>query len=168
MRRTSVKDVNCSIAQCVEVIGDWWTILIVRDVFLGIRRFDDIQQRLGISRNVLSQRLDLLVEHGILTRRQYQERPPRYDYVLTERGRDLWPVLQAMREWGDRWEAPHGPRIETLHTTCGHTTTLVPTCEHCGEQLEIADLRAVEGPGAGADSPLRRGQHHVEKGAAGG
>ena len=83
----------CSIAQTLEVVGEWWTLLIVRDVLLGLRRFDEIQDRLGIARNVLAQRLDLLVEHDVLTRRAYQERPLRHEYVLTERGRDLWPVL---------------------------------------------------------------------------
>ena len=97
MKRTSVKDMNCSVAQCLEVIGDWWTMLIIRDVFLGVRRFDEIQERLGISRNVLTQRLDFLVEQDILERRPYQDNPPRHDYRLTPRGLDLWPVLTAMR-----------------------------------------------------------------------
>src|SRR5687767_5069851 len=103
MRRTSFADMNCSIAQALEVVGEWWTLLILRDVFLGVRRFDDFQKRLGIARNVLADRLDTLVERGILERRPYQDRPPRDEYVLTEKGRDLLPVIHALREWGDRW-----------------------------------------------------------------
>lgn len=157
MKRTSVKDMNCSIAQCVEVIGDWWTPLVVRDLLFGIGRFDDIQERLGISRNVLTQRLELLIEHGLVERRPYQDRPPRFDYVLTAKGRDLWPVLQAMKQWGDRWAAPDdGVPVETLHLGCDHVTTIVPTCGHCGEAVRPSQLRAVPGPGVDArnGSPL--------------
>ncbi|MFN8052235.1 MAG: helix-turn-helix domain-containing protein [Acidimicrobiales bacterium] len=154
MKRTSVKDMNCSVAQCLEVIGDWWTMLIIRDVFLGVRRFDEIQERLGISRNVLTQRLDFLIEHEILERRPYQDNPPRYDYALTPRGRDLWPVLTAMRQWGDTWAAPDGPPVQLYHRPCGHVATAVPTCEHCGGALELHDIRVVAGPGSGDDGPL--------------
>lgn len=152
MKRTSVKDVNCSIAQCLEVIGDWWTPLIIRDLLLGAHRFDDLQERLGISRNVLAQRLDLLVENEIVRRRPYQEHPPRFDYVLTERGRDLWPILQAMKQWGDRWELPEGGTpVELVHDRCGHVTEVVPTCRRCGEELVIGSMHSVLGPGAGPE-----------------
>ena len=114
MQRTSFRDVNCSIAQCLEVIGDWWTMLIVRDALFGVSRFDDFQARLGISRSVLNQRLNHLVRHGVLERVPYQEHPPRYDYRLTPKGRDLWTVATAMRQWGDRWAA-RGPLVETVH-----------------------------------------------------
>ena len=161
---------NCSVAQCVEVIGDWWTVLILRDVFLGVRRFDEIQDRLGVSRNVLAQRLDLLVEQEILERRPYQEHPRRYDYVLTPRGRDLWPVLTAMRQWGDTWAAPNGTPVQLLHTACGHPTTVVQTCAQCGEELSLRELRMIDGPGAGDNSPLpdhlrhrRPTEHQVEE-----
>ena len=93
---------HCSIAKTLEVVGEWWTLLIVRDAVLGVTRFDDWQRRLGIARNVLSARLDALVEHGILERRSYQEHPPRDEYVLTRKGRDLAPVIEALRTWGDR------------------------------------------------------------------
>jgi len=154
VKRTSVKDMNCSVAQCLEVIGDWWTPLIVRDLLFGVRRFDDIQERLGISRNVLTQRLELLVDHDIVERRPYQEHPPRFDYVLTERGRDLWPVIQAMKQWGDRWAAPDGHPVDTVHVPCDHVTTIVPACGHCGELVHRSDVRAVPGPGAGDRCPL--------------
>jgi DNA-binding HxlR family transcriptional regulator len=148
MRRTSFEDVNCSVAQCLEVIGEWWTMLIVRDLFLGVRRFDAIQERLGISRNVLTDRLEHLVAHGVVERRPYQERPPRHEYVLTEKGRALWPVLTAMREWGDDWSAPNGAPLDIVHTTCGHHARVVQTCSACGDELRASDVRAVPGPGA--------------------
>lgn len=150
MRRTSFEHVNCSVAQCLEVIGGWWTMLIVRDLFLGVRRFDAIQERLGISRNVLADRLEHLIAHGIVEGRPYQERPPRHEYALTERGRALWPVLTARREWGDEWSAPDGPPLDIVHTTCGHTARLVHTCSACGEEIDPGDVRARPGPGAAA------------------
>ena len=154
MRRTSLRDRNCSIAQCLEVTGDWWTLLIVRDVFLGVHRFDALQADLGLSRNVLARRLDALVADGVLERRPYSDAPPRAEYVLTEKGRDLWPVLDAMRRWGDRWVAPAGPPVEVIHVGCGERTNVVPTCAACGEALTAADVRAVPGPGADGTGPL--------------
>src|SRR5437868_10738241 len=118
---------NCSVAQCLEVVGEWWSMLIVRDAFLGVTRFDDFQSRLGISRNVLNQRLSHLVDEGVLARVPYQEHPPRFDYRLTDKGRDLWHVLTAMRQWGDRWAAPDGPPLQVVHTACGHVTEAVAT-----------------------------------------
>src|SRR5215218_9699954 len=93
---------TCSIARALEVIGERWTILILRDAFLGIRRFDDFQRSLGIARNVLNARLQRLIDAGVLERRLYQERPLRYEYRLTQRGRDLWPALVSLMQWGDR------------------------------------------------------------------
>ncbi len=140
---------NCSVAQTLEVVGEWWSLLIVRDALLGASRFDDFQRRLGISRNVLNERLAKLVDEGIMEKVPYQEHPPRYDYRLTEKGRDLWEVLDAMRRWGDKWEAPPaGPPVEMVHRTCGHTTTAVLHCSHCDEVLEQPDLKMVYGPGA--------------------
>ncbi len=102
---------HCSVAQCLEVVGEWWSMLIVRDVFLGVTRFDDFQERLGISRNILNLRLSRLVEAGVLEKVPYSKHPLRYDYRLTDKGRDLWPVLTAMRQWGDRYAAPDGPPL---------------------------------------------------------
>jgi DNA-binding HxlR family transcriptional regulator len=154
VRRKSFEEMSCSVAQCLEVVGEWWTMLIVRDLLLRVRRFDDIQERLGISRNVLAERLDHLVAHGIVERRPYQENPVRYDYVLTEKGRALWPVVTAMREWGDQWAAPAGPPTELLHKACGHTVHVVPTCSHCHAELELHDLRIIAGPGADPAQPV--------------
>jgi len=148
VQRTSFEGVNCSVARCLDVVGEWWSLLIVRDAFLGVTRFDDFQARLGISRNILTQRLNRLVDNEILTRVRYQDHPPRSEYRLTSKGRDLWPVVTAMRQWGDRWAAPAGPPVETRHAACGHIVTAVPSCSHCGEPLDARSVTAVPGPGA--------------------
>jgi DNA-binding HxlR family transcriptional regulator len=139
---------HCSVAQCLEVVGEWWSLLIVRDAFLGVRRFDDFQARLGISRNILNQRLTRLVDDGVLTRVPYGEHPPRSEYRLTDKGRDLFQVIIAMRQWGDRWAAPEGPPLRIRHNTCGRLVEAVPTCSHCGEQLDLRSVTAQPGPGA--------------------
>jgi DNA-binding HxlR family transcriptional regulator len=151
MQRTSFEDVNCSVAQCLEIVGEWWSLLIVRDAFLGVTRFEDLQVRLGISRNILTQRLNRLVDNGVLERVPYQDRPPRSEYRLTEKGRDLWHVVTAMRQWGDRWAAPSGPPLKIRHTACGRVVKAVPVCSHCGEALDVRAVTAVPGPGASDD-----------------
>src|SRR5215217_1093173 len=153
MRKASLADMHCSIAQSLEVVGEWWTLLILRDAFLGVRRFDDFVERLGISRNILANRLDTLVATGILERRPYDEARGRYDYVLTDKGRGLWPVINALRQWGDQWI--YGPGNEPLvleHRSCGCTTTPQVTCNACGETLDARSVRAVPGPGAAKDA----------------
>jgi DNA-binding HxlR family transcriptional regulator len=150
MRRTSFEDMRCSIAQSLEIVGEWWTLLIVRDLLMGVTRFDALQERLGISRNVLTERLRTLEDAGVVERHPYQQRPARFDYRLTEKGRDLWTVVNAMREWGDRWAAPQGPPVEMVHRRCGHVTSVVPACSACGETLQYRDLRMVDGPGGGS------------------
>lgn len=139
---------NCSLAQTLEVVGEWWTLLIVRDALFGVTRFDEFHARLGIARNVLTQRLETLMAHGILIRERYQDNPARYDYRLTEKGRSLWYVVTAMRQWGDQWAAPQGPPLQTVHTGCGQLATVEPVCSHCGERVSGPDLRPVLGPGA--------------------
>jgi DNA-binding HxlR family transcriptional regulator len=150
VQRTSFADMTCSVAQCLDVVGEWWSLLIVRDAFLGVTRFDDFQVRLGISRNILTQRLSHLVERDVLRRVAYCEHPPRYEYRLTAKGRDLWQVVTAMRQWGDRWEAPDGPPVQIRHTTCGEVVSAVPACSHCGEPMDTRTVEAVPGPGASA------------------
>jgi DNA-binding HxlR family transcriptional regulator len=147
MRRTSFEDVNCSVAQCLEVIGDWWTMIVIRDVFMGVNRFDELQARTGISRNVLGERLTRLVDDGVLKKVPYQERPVRYDYRLTDKGRDLWLVLTAMRQWGDKWAAPDGAPVELVHLGCDHRIDVLASCSNCGEVIGPRDVRAVPGPG---------------------
>ena len=148
VQRTSFEDMNCSVAQCLEIVGEWWSLLIVRDAFLGVRRFDDFQARLGISRNILNDRLTKLVDNGVLDRVPYQDNPPRSNYRLTEKGRDLWHVLTAMRQWGDRWAAPDGPPLKMRHATCGRVVKAVAACSHCGEPLDRRSVTYEPGPGA--------------------
>ncbi len=138
---------HCSVAQCLEVVGEWWSMLIVRDAFLGVTRFDRFQERLGISRNVLNQRLARLVDQGIMEKVPYSARPVRYDYRLTEKGRDLWPVLTAMRQWGDRHAAPYGPPLQVVHRSCGRPSQAVYVCSECGEPLDSREVRVEQGPG---------------------
>lgn len=155
MRKTSFVDMNCSVAQALEIIGEWWTLLILRDCFLGIRRFDDFVDRLGISRNVLADRLDTLVDSGVLERRPYDVARSRYDYVLTDKGRALWPVLVTLRQWGDEWILGEGNEPLLLeHRDHGHTTTAHLACDVCGERLGPRAVRAVDGPGADAGTIL--------------
>ncbi|MGH3732452.1 MAG: winged helix-turn-helix transcriptional regulator [Acidimicrobiales bacterium] len=147
MERKSFADMDCSVAQCLEVIGEWWSMLIIRDTFIGVTRFEDFQRRLGISRNILGDRLASLVEAEVLVRVPYSEHPPRYDYRLTQKGRDLWPVLTAMRQWGDQYAAPNGPPIELLHRSCGHASHAEMSCAWCGERLTYRNVQAMPGPG---------------------
>ncbi len=138
----------CSIAKSLEVIGERWSLLIVRDILNGNRRFSAMQQSLGIARNVLSARLARLVEEDILERRAYQESPPRYEYFLTAKGLDLWPSLIALMGWGDRWSAgPGGPPRIIVHKDCGGEVSDRGICERCGEVLHARDARQVPGPG---------------------
>ena len=134
-------------AQCLEVVGEWWSMLIIRDAFLGVTRFEDFQRRLGISRNILQQRLTKLVDHGVLVRRPYCAHPPRDDYRLSAKGRDLWPILTAMRQWGDKYAAPSGPPVVLVHTSCGRETTAVFVCDQCGQRLELRDCEIKDGAG---------------------
>jgi DNA-binding HxlR family transcriptional regulator len=149
VKRSSFADVNCSIAQSLEIIGEWWTLLILRDAFFGVRRFDEFVERLGIARNVLTNRLDTLVDHGVLERRAYDEGRARYDYVLTDKGRALWPVVTAIREWGDEWVLGAGNEpILVEHRACGQVTHTRLVCDCCGEALDARSVRVIAGPGA--------------------
>jgi len=148
MERTSFDEINCSIAQCLEVVGEWWTLLIVRDAFLGVSRFDDFQWRLGISRNILNRRLTYLVDNEVFERVQYEDRPARFDYRLTEKGRDLWHIITSMCQWGDRWAAPEGPPLRLRHKSCGRVIRAVHVCSHCGEPIDGRSVTAEPGPGA--------------------
>lgn len=152
MKKVSFADMHCSVAQALEVIGEWWTLLILRDAFLGITRFDDFATRLGISRNVLTARLDTLVGHDVLTRVPYDEARGRYDYRLTDKGRALFPVLTALREWGDEWILGEGNEpLVVEHAACGRVARSVLTCDHCHEELTTRNVRARRGPGATDD-----------------
>ncbi|MER6461940.1 winged helix-turn-helix transcriptional regulator [Streptomyces sp. NPDC001288] len=148
MKRTSFATWPCSIARTVDLLGDHWTPLVVREAFYGIRRFDEFQRELGIARNTLTDRLRHLVDAGILERRPYEAEPPRYDYVLTEKGRDLFAVLAAMSAWGDRWLAGEsGVPVVFHHESCDHDTTAEVVCAQCRAPLRAGDTSMRTGPG---------------------
>jgi DNA-binding HxlR family transcriptional regulator len=126
----------CSIARTLDILGDTWSILVLRDVFLGAHRFDQIQEHLGIARNVLAARLKRLVEHALLEKRQYAEHPPRFEYHLTRKGLDLQPVLMGLMQWGDRYVADSsGGPVVLEHSACGHPVRTVIMCEECRESV---------------------------------
>ncbi|GLZ08812.1 transcriptional regulator [Actinomadura sp. NBRC 104412] len=139
---------NCSIARALEVVGDRWTMLVLRTAFEGIRRFDDYQDRLGVARNVLTDRLSRLCDEGLLRRVRYQERPDRYEYRLTRKGVELWPVMMTLMMWGDRHYAPDGPPLLVTHADCGGALTEDLTCGSCGVRLGPKDVETRPGPGA--------------------
>ena len=148
MKRTSFARWPCSIARTMDLLGDWWTPLVLREAFYGIRRFDDFQRTLGIARNTLTDRLHRLVDEGLLAKQPYQTDPVRYDYVLTEKGADFWGVLMAMSRWGDRWLAgASGPPVTVHHTACGHDTHAEVVCAHWRTPLTADDTRLSLGPG---------------------
>jgi DNA-binding HxlR family transcriptional regulator len=132
----------CSIARSLEVVGERWSLLIVRTVLQGKVRFDDIKERLGITRSVLTTRLQLLVDEGVLERQQYSERPPRYEYRLTPKGYDLWPVLIQLQKWGDKhYTDPHGPPVVMVHTDCGGHPDSHLICDRCGTPLDHTNAK---------------------------
>ncbi|MEU2617859.1 helix-turn-helix domain-containing protein [Streptomyces sp. NPDC007157] len=148
MKRTSFAKWPCSIARTVDLLGDHWTPLVVREAFYGIRRFDEFQQELGIARNTLTDRLGHLVDARILEKRLYETEPPRYDYVLTEKGRDLFAVLAAMSAWGDRWLAgERGVPVVFHHDACDHDTTAEVVCAQCRAPLRAEETSMRMGPG---------------------
>jgi DNA-binding HxlR family transcriptional regulator len=149
VRYEEVGSENCSIARTLAVLGERWTLLVLRQSFLGVKRFEDMRRQLGIARNVLADRLARLVEEGILERRRYQDRPPRDEYKLTQKGLDLYPVLVTIMQWGDRYNAPDaGPPMVLVHQTCGHETHPRLACDHCGEELDPKKVTPMPGPGA--------------------
>jgi DNA-binding HxlR family transcriptional regulator len=151
MQRTSFADITCSIARTLDVAGEWWSPLILRDIHLGITRFDELRRDLGISRKVLTERLERLVEHGVLERGAYSEHPPRHNYLLTEKGRELVDVLLAMMAWGDRWTAgEQGAPVLLRHRRCGELTSAEIRCACCGEPLHADDVTVEPGPGGSA------------------
>jgi DNA-binding HxlR family transcriptional regulator len=134
----------CSVAKTLGIVGERWSLLILRDAFLGVRRFEDFQADLGIARNILSDRLAKLVEYGMLKRRQYSDRPLRHEYRLTNKSRDLFAVLLSLHHWGDSWavEEDEPPFRTVTHRECGKVTQPVTVCIHCGGELRPGNVRA--------------------------
>ena len=147
MRWSEVGKLDCTIARTLSVIGDRWTLLVLRDAFLGTRRFEAFQGSLGITRHRLADRLAKLVRYGVLRRERYQDRPRRFEYRLTEKGLDLYAVVVSIAGWGDRHLAGRkGPPVERVHRRCGRVAALRLTCEHCGEPVTARDMQARPGP----------------------
>jgi DNA-binding HxlR family transcriptional regulator len=150
MQRTDFGEMACSIARTLDVIGEPWSPLVLRDVFAGFTRFEQIQADLGISRKVLTERLNHLVEQGVLERRPYDRRP-RYEYLLTEKGTQLVDLLMVMVGWGDKWLAGQaGAPVLYRHHACGEVSHVDLRCAHCGEPMHAADVELLPGPGAAA------------------
>jgi DNA-binding HxlR family transcriptional regulator len=148
MKRTSFARWPCSVARTLDLLGDWWTPLVLRDAFYGARRFGEFQRGLGIARNTLSDRLQRLVGEGLLEKRPYQTDPVRYDYLLTEKGRDFFGVIAAMSRWGDRWLADEaGPPITAHHKECGHDSHAEVVCARCGKPMTPENTSMRMGPG---------------------
>lgn len=157
MKWEDLGDQPCSVSRTIAVIGDRWTLLILRDCFNGVRRFDDFQSRLGISRTIVTDRLTLLVREGVLKRVLYQQRPDRHEYRLTEKGLDLHPILMALFRWGDKhYASKAGPPLLFRHKTCGHDFHAMTTCSACGDELKPREVEARPGPGLPASRRARR------------
>lgn len=151
MQRTRFGDMACSIARTLDVIGEPWSPLILRDVYVGISRFEQMQADLGISRKVLTERLNWLVESGVLERRQYETRPPRSEYVLTDKGAELVDMLMVMVAWGDQWaDDGAGPPVLYRHRACGQISHVELRCAHCSEPMHGSDVEVLAGPGSAA------------------
>jgi DNA-binding HxlR family transcriptional regulator len=159
VKRTPFAKWPCPIARTADLLGDWWTPLVLREAYYGVRRFDEMQRVLQIGRSVLTQRLNRLVEEDLFERVLYQQRPDRYEYVLTEKGRDFYAVVLAMAAWGDRWLAgEEGPPILLHHAGCGQPTSAKVVCAECDKPLVLGEVTASLGPGYPA-----RLRKHAEK-----
>lgn len=149
MKWSELEDEPCSMARTVAVLGDRWTLLILRDCFLRIRRFEEFQARLGLSRAILADRLDKLVQNSVLAKVAYRDKPARCEYRLTSKGRALHPVIMAMVHWGDTYLAgPEGRPLLHRHDRCGQLFDPVMTCSECGEAVEPREVGVLPGPGA--------------------
>jgi DNA-binding HxlR family transcriptional regulator len=154
MRRTNFSEMSCPIARSLDRVGEWWSIMILRDAFHGLTRFDQFQKSLGIAPNMLTKRLDALVEAGVLARRRYQDHPPRDEYVLTPRGRDFLPVLIALTDWGNRHFAPEGASSLLVDAETGVPAEPLMVDAPTGRPLATAAFKFAPGPAA--DDAVRR------------
>jgi DNA-binding HxlR family transcriptional regulator len=157
MRHKSFGNMQCPIARRLERVGEWWSILILRDAFLGLTRFDQFQESLGIAPNMLARRLKALVEAGLLERRRYSERPPRDEYVLTQAGRDFRPVLWALLAWGNKHFAPEGPSVIIVDSKTGAEADPILVDRNTGRALVEPTFRSAAGPAA--DTSTRQRPH---------
>lgn len=148
MKWDEIQELPCSIARALSVVGDRWTMLILRDCFLGTKRFDKFQKQIGLSRHRLTERLNKLVENEILKKVAYQNNPLRYEYKLTKKGVSLYPVLMTLAKWGDDWMSKGlGAPIEYKHTKCNHMMHMELSCSECGEVINPKEVSPQIGPG---------------------
>ncbi|XID74538.1 winged helix-turn-helix transcriptional regulator [Alkanindiges sp. WGS2144] len=145
MKWHELGEMNCPIARSLSILGDRWTLLIIRNAFMRTRRFDDFQKQLGITRHLLTERLNRLVENNIFQKVLYQEAPKRYEYKLTDKGLALYPVIMAISQWGNQWlnEAQQFQKLEYMHKSCGHVAQPTMSCNHCGEALHAKNVLPV-------------------------
>ncbi len=155
MKHNKLDDMNCSIANALDLIGEWWTILILREAFFGTRRFEDFQQHLGIARNILTARLRKLCDSGVLQRVPVKEGAKRHEYKLTAMGRDLYPTLIALTQWGDRWLHETGAPVTFIEHATGEEIADVAILSKQGKELDARDLALIPGPGATAETKER-------------
>jgi DNA-binding HxlR family transcriptional regulator len=147
MHRTNLAARPCSLARTLAIVGEWWALLVLRDVCFGWNRFEEIRNHLGIARNILKARLDILVDQGMVERHRYQQHPDRYEYLPTGKAIDFVPALLSLVAWGDRWTAPDGPPVLFSHRTCGHDMTATVVCSACHAPLARGDIEPRPGPG---------------------
>ena len=155
MLENKYPDQVCSVARALEVVGERWTLLLVREALMGVRRFDDFRESLGLARSVLTARLNHLVDEGVFERRQYQSRPERYEYQLTAKGRQLGPVVLHLMHWGDSHYPSAGgaPRV-ALHRGCGGRVSATMSCARCRQRVPYGSLELTPGPGLRATTPI--------------
>ena len=172
MQRTKLDHVACSLARTVDVIGEWWTPLVLRDLFAGITRFEDLRRDLGVASNVLTDRLATLAQHGVVERRLYQRAPARWEYILTEKGRDLFPLVVALMQRADRWKAAAGaPPAVLFHDACGQPANPRLVCSHCRRELCSEHVTAIAGrggrvgPGTAVIGPLLAARARARRGS---
>ncbi len=157
MRWSDIGDTRCSIARALSVVGDRWTLLLLREAFLGATRFEEYHESTGAARHLVAERLGLLVDHGVLERARYSDRPARFEYTLTAKGDGLYPVILSLLAWGDQWMAHEdGTSLTVVHEPCGASVTPQLSCPSCGGRIEPAATRHVLA--AGTSSPHENDQ----------
>jgi DNA-binding HxlR family transcriptional regulator len=159
MQRKKLSETQCPIARSLEYVGEWWSLLIIRDAMHGLSRFDEFQKSLEIAPNMLTRRLTALVEGGLLEKQRYSEHPPRYEYVLTQRGRDLSPVLFTLLTWGNKHFAPEGPSIILVEATSGETVDPILVDRITGREISVHGYAIAPGPAA-TEGMIQRLQHY--------
>lgn len=163
MRKENFAHLECSLARALGTIGEWWSLLIIRDLFYGVDSFDQLCRDLGIARNILTNRLAKLLKKGVIEKRLREDGTRRHKYGLTPKGKELFPIIMTLVAWGDRWEAPDGPPVLLRHKKDGHNARPIVICGQCGEALTPSNIRPAKGPGAkrpmALPLPLRPGDH---------